>query len=55
MSRKQRAAAALRRLQQCQPEYRAQLFDDWIEVATGGEVRRHWRAWMGPFPAWGRA
>ena len=34
------------------PEYVAQRKDDWLEIATGGEVRRFWRPWMGRMPAW---
>jgi hypothetical protein len=52
MTRADRAKAALIRLKEYGPEYRAQAYDDWLGVATPGEVRRHWRQWMGAFPQW---
>jgi hypothetical protein len=33
-------------------EYRPQAIDSWLELATGGEVRRYWRPWMGAMPGW---
>ena len=32
-----------------------QVYDDWMFYATRGEVRRHWRKWMGAFPGWAKA
>ena len=52
LTRADRAKAALTRLRDCAPEYRAQAYDEWLGVATAGEVRRHWRQWMGKFPSW---
>ena len=51
-SRAYRAHKALDRLNVSAPEYRAQAYDEWLGVATPGEVRRHWRQWMGAFPQW---
>ena len=33
---------------------RAAAIDSWLELATPGEVRRAWRAWMGALPLWAR-
>ena len=52
LHRAARAAAALTRLKACQPEQRRQAYDEWLGLATGGEVRRHHKDWMGPFPQW---
>lgn len=52
LHRAARAAAALTRLKGCQPEHRAQTYQDWLGLATPGEVRKHHRAWMGAFPQW---
>ena len=30
----------------------AQRRDAWLEVATAGEVRRHWRSRWGALPPW---
>jgi hypothetical protein len=50
--RAKRAKIRLRRLKECTPRYTAQAYKDWLKVATPGEVRRHHRDWMGPFPQW---
>jgi len=50
--RAERAEKALHHLKFCGVEHRRQAYDDWLGVATPGEVRRHWKAWMGPFPQW---
>ena len=42
MTRADTAAARLDRLLNASPEYRHQLLDDWLQVATGAEVRRAW-------------
>lgn len=52
LTRAQRAMKLLRCLRACAPEYRAQACDDWLSLATAGEVRRHWKPWMGAFPPW---
>ena len=51
-SRAYRAHKALDRLYVSAPEYRRQAYDEWLGVATPGEVRRHGRRWMGAFPPW---
>jgi hypothetical protein len=53
--RSQRASDALARLRAAAPEMRAQAYDAWLYVATAGEVRRHWRRWMGRRPGWAPA
>lgn len=50
--RAERAKELLKRLHECGPEYRAQAYDDWLSLATAGEVRKHHKDWMGAFPAW---
>jgi len=50
--RAKRAAVTLQWLKTCSPEFRAQIYDDWLGLATPGEVRKYWKAWMGPFPQW---
>lgn len=50
--RAERAKAALKRLNECGPEHRRQAYDDWLGVATAGEVRKHHKDWMGAFPQW---
>ena len=52
LTRADRAKAALTRMHQSSPEYHAQAYDEWLGVATPGEVRRHWKPWMGAFPQW---
>ena len=52
LHRAARAAAALTRLKACQPENRRQAYDEWLGLATPGEVRKHHRAWMGAFTQW---
>ena len=52
LTRADRAKAALIRLKEYGPEYRRQAYDDWLGVATPGEVRMHHRDWMGAFPQW---
>lgn len=37
-----------------EPCKRRQALDSWLEVATPGEVRKHWHGWMGAFPAWAK-
>lgn len=60
MSRAQTAKTRLDWLLDSPPEYRWQRLDDWLQVATSGEVRRHWpkvgRLFSGrmPMPAWAR-
>lgn len=51
-SRAYRAHKALDRLNVSAPEHRAQAYDEWLGVATPGEVRKHHRDWMGKFPQW---
>ena len=51
-SRAYRAHKALDRLNVSAPEYRAQAYDDWLALATPGEVRKYHRDWMGAFPQW---
>lgn len=51
-ARAYRAMKALDRLRVSAPEYRAQAYDEWLSHATAGEVRRHWKQWMGAFPQW---
>lgn len=51
-TRAKRAAMALYHLKFCGVEHRRQAYDDWLGLATAGEVRRHHRDWMGPFPQW---
>ena len=51
-ARAYRALKALDRLNVSAPEYRAQAYEEWLGVATPGEVRRHHRSWMGKFPQW---
>jgi hypothetical protein len=29
-----------------------QAYEEWLGLATAGEVRRHHRSWMGKFPQW---
>jgi len=50
--RSHRARAALDWYRKCPPEMRAQAKDDWLQVATVAEVRRHWRSYMGALPPW---
>ncbi len=52
LTRAMRAAKALHHLRFCGVEHRRRAYDDWLGLATPGEVRRHWKAWMGPFPQW---
>jgi hypothetical protein len=51
-TRKARATEALSYLRDCRPEYRHQAIDQWLALATGAEVRRNWRRWMGAMPPW---
>lgn len=53
------AATRLDNLLAARPEYRHQLLDDWLQAATGGEVRRAWHRVAPLFngreiPAWAR-
>jgi len=48
------ATDRLNALKAAQPEMRAQCYDSWLQVATGAQVRRHWRRWMGAFPVWAK-
>ena len=53
-----RAALAYERLyllRDCPPEHFAQRLDSWLQLATGGEVRRAWRKTWGAMPMWARA
>jgi len=50
--RAMRAAKALRWLKDCGVEHRRQAYDAWLGLATAGEVRKHYRDWMGAFPQW---
>ncbi|HAM57245.1 MAG TPA: hypothetical protein DCQ64_18295 [Candidatus Rokubacteria bacterium] len=50
-----RAALAYERLyllRDCPPEHFASRMDSWLQVATGGEVRRGWRRTWGEMPGW---
>jgi hypothetical protein len=47
-----RARLALAALLEAPPERRLQTKENWLFVATPGEVRRGWRAWMGTMPGW---
>jgi hypothetical protein len=49
------AAARLKSLRAAPPEMIPQEYDSWLQVATSSQVRRHWRRWMGAFPAWAKA
>ena len=49
-----RARLALAALMEAPPERHLQARENWLFVATPGEVRRGWRAWMGPMPGWAR-
>lgn len=55
-TRAERAAFRLDRLLSAQPEFRHQLLEDWLQIATPGEVRRHWikvqRLTGQPIPGW---
>lgn len=31
-----------------------QAYQGWLSQATSGEIRKHWRKWMGPFPKWAK-
>jgi hypothetical protein len=45
MTASPRAALARERFDRliaARPETRHQALDDWLQIATGGEVRRHW-------------
>ena len=50
--RAQRAMALLCWLKDCGVEHRRQAYDDWLSLATAGEVRKHHKDWMGKFPQW---
>jgi len=39
--RAKRAAVTLQWLKTCSPEFRAQIYDDWLGLATAGEVRKY--------------
>lgn len=54
MHRHQMATKRLAQVKSASPEKRAQAIDSWLELATRGEVRRNWRAWMGPLPGWAK-
>ena len=47
-----RARLALAALMEAPPERHLQARENWLFVATPGEVRRGWRAWMGAMPGW---
>jgi hypothetical protein len=53
-----RAKMAARYLEILRSEYDVarinQDYQGWLYYATAGEVRKHWRKWMGPFPAWAK-
>jgi hypothetical protein len=44
------AAAALTALHDAAPEHRRQRRDEWLALATPGEIRRKYRAWMNIIP-----
>jgi len=52
MTRKLMALERLTTARRAGIEYRPQAIDSWLELATGGEVRRYWRPWMGAMPGW---
>ena len=52
LPRAQRAMKALQRLRYCGVQHRRQAYDEWLGLATPGEVRKHHRDWMGKFPQW---
>ena len=52
MTRAERARARLERVRAAAPEHRGQALGAWLELATGAEVRRAWRAAWGPMPGW---
>lgn len=52
LPRAQRAMRALQRLRYCGVQYRRQAYDEWLGVATPGEVRKYHQGWMGKFPQW---
>ena len=31
-----------------------QTYQAWLYYATAGEIRKHWRSWMGAFPEWAK-
>ncbi len=51
-SRAEHAMERLRRYRAAAPAHRASERDAWLELATGAEVRRYWRSWMGRIPGW---
>jgi hypothetical protein len=55
-TRAARAASALARLRAAEAGApRAHAYQYWQAIATDAELRRHWRAWMGPRPGWLKA
>ena len=52
LPRAQRAMELLQRLRYCGVQYRRQAYDDWLSLATPGEVRKYHKDWMGKFPQW---
>lgn len=52
LPRAQRAMKLLQRLRYCGVEHRRQAYDDWLSLATPGEVRKYHQGWMGKFPQW---
>ena len=52
LPRAQRAMELLQRLRYCGVQHRRQAYDDWLSLATAGEVRKHHKDWMGKFPQW---
>lgn len=58
--RAEQAKIRLRNLLNAAPEYRRQLLDNWLELATPGEVRKAWgrvgRVMNGrPMPPWAKS
>ena len=49
--RKARAMAALNR---AKTGGGLDAVDAWVDLATPGEIRRHWCNWMGAMPEWAR-
>ncbi len=55
-TRAQRAKRALDLLRKERDPGRVwQAYEGWLQNATRGEIRKHWRKWMGAFPGWAKA
>ena len=52
LTRAQRAMKALQWLRECGVQYRREAYNEWLGLATPGEVRKYHKDWMGKFPQW---